>query len=1350
MPDDPQPDGKTLPPPHESTAAAPLGTIDINAQLTGKPGDTIGRYKIREQIGQGGCGTVFVAEQQEPVRRRVALKVIKLGMDTRQVIARFEAERQALAMMDHPNIAKVLDAGSSDSGRPFFVMELVRGIKITDYCDQHKLSTTDRLKLFTQVCQAVQHAHQKGIIHRDLKPSNILVTLHDSVPVPKVIDFGIAKATADQKLTDKTVYTALEQFIGTPAYMSPEQAEMSGLDIDTRSDIYSLGVLLYELLTGETPFKPEELLALGLDAMRRTLREKDPARPSTKLSTMLDADLTAIAQHRQADPPKLIKSVRGDLDWIVMKCLEKDRTRRYETANGLAVDIQRHLTSEPVVARPPSSLYRFQKLARRNRAAFAAMAAICVTLLTGAGIASCLYIRERQARRESETAKQNEARQRVQAESAEQVAKSSAEQVKVALASSDFLQAGRLIADQERTDALAYLVRSLSLNPTNEAALTRLTTLLAYHSWGVPKFTLNAPASTTFGTKLFARLSHPVQFSPDGRRILTTFRKETARVRDAESGQLLVELEAGVSAQFSPDSKRLLTTSTNAAQLWDSQTGKLIAPPLANGGQVWSPEFSSDGRRILARSQNRIRVWDGNTGQSLSELIMTNNLISAHFSSDGVRILTLSGATRPRPGALPANRRPGTNQVQLWNATNGQMLIELAQSESVDALLSPDGRLIITRSLDSERVWAAATGLPVTEPLNDSRQSPERTSLERPSAFSPDSASFLTISNNEVCIRDSRNGAPLTETLKDKSPVTAAEFSADGNRILTISGARGTFRAGLIFRTWDAKTGQPLMEPKKLSAPVELAAFSRDGRRVVTTSGENAWVWNAENGELLLGPLSQGSPFLSAEWNPNGKSILTLSASAVLRVWEARSSEPPGARFDHGTRLRSAEFSPDGRHLLTASEQAGKLENGRMVFTTNGLTGRLWDVQSGQPEGEPMEFGGPLQALQFAADGKTVVSCSTHGPRTFRSSTQTTNEVRVWDAQSGRPLNETIPVAGRAVPAPDGTHILVVKSIRSGAAFATNCEAQLLEAQTGRPLTELVRFASGPVARIAFDGLRMAAQDAFSARITVWDLRTGRQIGAFPSSSAEEGRNWPFDASVGVLGAVWPRFSPGGRVLWVAGGVVYICDTRKADAPPLLLQHAEAVGVARFSPDGAKVVTAAGEEARIWDAATGQLLTGPLRHGDPVFSAEFNPHCNQLLTIAPNGTVRLWDTESGQPLMEPIVEPPHIVDFNHFSPDGTRIALASGSTAHVLDVAPHGPRCPEWLLPLAEAIGGIKLTADGRLEPTKLNRAQFINELRRKLSETTAQDDWVRWGRWFLADPATRTVSPFSQIAARK
>jgi serine/threonine protein kinase len=386
--------------------APPLISSGVSAPLTEGPGTVIGRYKLLEQLGEGGFGVVYVAEQREPVKRRVALKVIKLGMDTKQVIARFEAERQALALMDHPNIAKVLDAGATDTGRPYFVMELVRGIRITDYCDQNNLSIRQRLDLFMRVCQAIQHAHQKGIIHRDIKPSNILVTLHDpdSSGVPKVIDFGIAKATQGE-LTDKTVYTRLQEFIGTPAYMSPEQAEMSGLDIDTRADIYSLGVLLYELLTGKTPFDGKELLAAGVEQMRRIIRLNDPLRPSTCLRSLDGAQQTKISQRRRAEPSKLIHQVRGDLDWIVMKALDKDRTRRYGAASDLAADIERHLQNQTVLARPPTWIYRLQRLLERHKLGFAAAGSVTVALLIGAGLFVKAQSELRQRQRAEQAAK---------------------------------------------------------------------------------------------------------------------------------------------------------------------------------------------------------------------------------------------------------------------------------------------------------------------------------------------------------------------------------------------------------------------------------------------------------------------------------------------------------------------------------------------------------------------------------------------------------------------------------------------------------------------------------------------------------------------------------------------------------------------------------------------------------------------------------------------------------------------------------------------------------------------------------------------------------------------------------
>ncbi|MCL4789439.1 MAG: serine/threonine-protein kinase [Verrucomicrobia bacterium] len=444
-------EGPTVPSPDrlENTDAPPNAEVAIE-----RSGATIGRYKLLEQIGEGGFGVVYMAEQTEPVQRKVALKIIKAGMDTREVIARFEAERQALALMDHSNIAKVFDGGTTSggarlssaaalseveprehsyepppagetaaagdsrapihAGRPYFVMELVRGIPITRFCDQRNLPTDERLRLFVKVCAAVQHAHQKGVIHRDLKPSNILVTLHDGEPVPKVIDFGVAKALG-QKLTDKTLFTGFLRMVGTPAYMSPEQAELSGLDIDTRADIYALGVLLYELLTGVMPFDAETFRKAALDEIRRMIRETEPPKPSTRLQTLGDK-LTEVARHRGTESPRLIHIIRGDLDWIVMKCLEKDRTRRYETVNGLAMDVQRHLDNEPIVARPPTAGYRLQKLIRRNKLAFLAGGAIAVSLLVGLTISTVSLYREKAARERAVAAEQAQIKLREQAQ----------------------------------------------------------------------------------------------------------------------------------------------------------------------------------------------------------------------------------------------------------------------------------------------------------------------------------------------------------------------------------------------------------------------------------------------------------------------------------------------------------------------------------------------------------------------------------------------------------------------------------------------------------------------------------------------------------------------------------------------------------------------------------------------------------------------------------------------------------------------------------------------------------------------------------------------------------------------
>jgi WD40 repeat protein/serine/threonine protein kinase len=1030
----------------ESTALGPMPKME---DLTlAEKSFKIGHYKLLQQIGEGGCGVVFMAEQEEPVRRRVALKVIKLGMDTRRVVARFEAERQALAMMDHPNIAKVLDAGATETGRPYFVMELVKGIPITRYCDNESLNTEQRLRLFIQVCRAVQHAHQKGIIHRDIKPSNILVTDHDGVPVPKIIDFGIAKATGDQPLTDKTLFTALEQFIGTPAYMSPEQATLSGIDIDTRSDIYSLGVLLYELLTGRTPFETKRLAEAGVEGIRRIIREEEPVRPSTRLSTMMAGDLTVTARQRHTEAPKLIQLVGGDLDWIVMKAMEKDRARRYETANGLARDIERHLDNDPVVARPASTAYRFQKFAERHKLLLAGIGAVAAALVLGIITTTGEALRARRA-------EQQQSQFRAEAETERQAAEVAAAEARMSLAAFNFSEANRLIEAHHDPDAVAYLSRILSSDPHNSAALAWLASLLTYHTWMIPAFNMQhegwvMSAQFSADGKLIVTASidntarvwdaqtgqlvgapmkqedqaASFQFSPDVQRILTASADNTMRVRDAQARQPadapMKHASQVTSAQFSPDGQRIVTVSAdNTAQVWEAQTGQPVGTPMKHRNRIISAQFSPDGQRIVtASADNTAQVWEAQTGQPLMAPLQHGRGVDfAQFSPDGQRIVTASwdytaqvwdaktGERLIEPlqhgGAVwsahfsPDGQRivtgSGDNTAQVWEAQTGQPLnMALKHKAAVhSAQFSPDGRRLVTASYDfTAQVWDAQTGQPVGARM-------QHTNQVNSAEFSPDGRRIVTASYDHTArVWDAQTGQPLTEPLRHKDRVNSAHFSPDGQRVVTAS-------EDSTARVWDAQTGQPLTEPLQHPGTVASAQFSPDGKRIVTAAWDHlARVWDAQTGKVLLQNLKHAKPVAFAQYSPDGKRIVTISADRTARVWDAQTGEPLTGFMQHGDYVLFVQFSPDGKLIVTASRDS---------------TARVWDAQTGQPLTEPLKHEQSVNSAQFSPDSKCVVTASDDGTAC------------VWDARTGQPLSDPLKHDGQLFLAqfsPDGKRIV--------------------------------------------------------------------------------------------------------------------------------------------------------------------------------------------------------------------------------------------------------------------------------------------------------------------------------------
>jgi WD40 repeat protein/serine/threonine protein kinase len=1109
------------------------------------PGSVVGPYKLLQQIGEGGMGTVFLAEQTHPVQRRVAVKIIKPGLHSRHLLARLEAERQALALMEHPNIARVLDAGTTDGDRPYFVMELVRGVPITKFCDERRLTPQERLRLFVPVCRAVQHAHQKGVIHRDLKPSNVLVATYDGKPVPKVIDFGIAKAIG-QKLTGRTLFTEFGQVIGTPEYMSPEQAEANQLDVDTRSDVYSLGVLLYELLTGTTPLTRDRVHQVALLEVLRLIREEELPKPSTRLNTT--KALTSIAANRGLDPRRLSGLVRGDLDWIVMKCLEKDRNRRYETANGLAEDIERHLGSEPVLARPPSVTYRLRKFVRRHKLATGLCAAGVVLvagvigglLVTNRVVTTALY-NETQAKNDLADALGRErdalARERY-----------SLYVHRVGLAAQE-RAARRPGPAEELLDACPADLRGWEWH-----CLKRL-------RYGGP-FVFGGHAARPLGWLALdpdSRRNVPVgwvAFSPDSQRIASVDADNVVLIWDAATGRVFhrvkIEHHAPRLVAFSPSGRHLAVwgaaggKQTGGATVLDATGAEVFRFPYPSVTARRPAAFSPDGALVAcAAAGGGVDLRETATGRVVRVFGRGSEFGTLAYSPDGKLVASV---VRPLGGEGP------NTVLKVWDAATGAEVFAATLTNAYCLAFSPDSRVLAAGDRNGTLVaWDVATKARLFETLVHNRDTDDV-------LFTPDGR-YLVSSSGEggVKARDLETGEDFDLSGHATGYVwVSLAVSTDSSRLVTTGLDR-------TVTVWDLRTRQRLVTFQEHAGVIYRAAFSPDGRRLATASHDGTVrVWDgtplAERpGPVALMLAGHTGPVLGVAFDPAGRFLVSAGDDRKARVWDLRDLAPGAggagrevlAFGGHTREVRGVAISPDGQHVASVG--------GDCVL-------RTWEVATGRETARSPTQKHSIWDVTYSPDGTRIATAAGNG------------EVKVWNVANltreelAFLLSQTDQRKTVAF-SPDG------RLLAAGNRQAGNVDVVKVWDLATREEVCTLRGPTGLVTKVVFspDSRRIAASDAAGRSVRLWDIATRQEL-------------WPAVHHAEMVMTV--AYSPDGRYLasGTSDGEVAVWEAQTGRKVASLFGPLGPIGGLAFRPDGRYLAATSGYRQRgevtLWERST--------------------------------------------------------------------------------------------------------------------------------------------------------------------